>query len=79
MTKDANIFFGRPSNCGAIIMCCKGKIKTSKGYKWKYAEEDKSINCDTLIELKDFPDYAISEKGDIYNIRRQTYLKLHKN
>ena len=29
-------------NNGNITACCKGKLKTSGGYIWKYADEDKN-------------------------------------
>ena len=29
-------------NSSGIISCCRGKLKTSGGYIWKYADEDKN-------------------------------------
>lgn len=33
---------GKPITCGNISSCCKGKIKTAYGYKWEYAEKEKT-------------------------------------
>ena len=29
------------ADSSAIVKVCKGKLKTTKGYKWSYAEENK--------------------------------------
>ena len=35
---DGTKYIGK-NNSGAIVSCCKGKLKTAYGYKWKYINE----------------------------------------
>jgi hypothetical protein len=53
-----------------ISYACSGKIKSSKGFHWKYAKEKKEKKIDETegwVELPDYPHDKISSDGKIYS------------
>jgi hypothetical protein len=64
-----------------ISAVCKGKRKTTGGYKWKYVIEDEIIEEIDGKEIKDFPNYLITKDGKIYSKKTKKYLKpnIHSN
>ena len=65
---------------GTICKVCKGSgNKTAGGYIWKYDDEDilckRTENKDEpLTIINGYPNYGISQNGDIYSYARKRYL-----
>ncbi len=56
---------------------CRGNRKRTGGYVWKYIDKDFSkINEDEVDgkEIKDFPNYIITQDGKVYSKKRKDYL-----
>jgi len=56
---------------------CRGNRKSTGGYVWKYIDKDFSkINEDEVDgkEIKDFPNYIITNEGKVYSKKRKDYL-----
>jgi hypothetical protein len=62
-----------------ISAVCKGKSKSSGGFKWKYEIEDE-IDDETLNnikgkEIKDYANYLITKEGKVYSKKAKKFLK----
>ncbi len=50
-----DIYFDKKHTCSDIVKCCKGKLKSAKGYKWMYLSDyqekhpDFNIDCITTF------------------------------
>ncbi len=67
---------------GGIAKCCKGTRNSAGGYKWKFVDEnpnEKDINLDNFIEVNNFKNYLINNKGQIYSKPYKKLLKFQKN
>jgi hypothetical protein len=56
---------------------CRGNRKSTGGYVWKYIDKDFSkVNEDEVNgkEIKDFPNYIITQEGKVYSKKRKDYL-----
>ena len=69
---------------GSMSNVLTGRLKTLKGYKWSYVEEEKIV--DSLFEetrkwkkVVGYPCYRVSEDGRIYSEKRKALRKLTKN
>jgi hypothetical protein len=64
------------SNDRKISAVCKGKTKTSGGFKWKYVVEDNKVESMEVLgkEIKDYPNYLITCDGKIYSKRSKKFL-----
>ncbi len=49
----------------SISATCKGKLKTSKGFRWKYKSEENTKFCSLLKKTKIILQYSL--KGDLLN------------
>jgi NUMOD4 motif/HNH endonuclease/DNA endonuclease I-HmuI-like, NUMOD-like domain len=61
----------------AVIRALKGKNKTAGGFIWKYKnKDDNQVKIpDGCKKIKDFSNYMVSEKGEIYSLTTKRYLK----
>jgi hypothetical protein len=53
------------------------KLKSVNGYIWKYSEDkttEKNLNI-KWMKITEYPDYEVSEFGDVYSIRNNKILK----
>lgn len=64
-----------------ISAALRGKNPTAGGYRWKYSEEVKSeeFDLDDFIEISNYPNYMVSNKGQIYSKTFKRLLKPVKN
>lgn len=73
---------GLADNTG-IVKCCKGVNKTSGGFGWKYADENKNEQTDVDLkdykQIKEFPKYYISKEGKVYSQPYKKFLKFQDN
>lgn len=73
---------GLADNTG-IVKCCKGINKTSGGFGWKYADENKNEQTDVDLkdykQIKEFPKYYISKEGKVYSQPYKKFLKFQDN
>ena len=56
---------------------CRGNRKSTGGYVWKYIDKEFSkINIEDVVgkEIKDFPNYIITQDGKVYSKKRKDYL-----
>jgi len=80
--KEAAKVVGCHSRAIGLVLC--GKNPTAKGYTWKYTNAKTDNTEIDAIEMKiipDFPNYMVSKKGDVYNVRNKRIIKpiLNKN
>lgn len=63
-----------------ISTVCKGKQKSTGGYKWKYLIEEEIIKLDNIDgkEINNYPNYIITKEGNIYSKRSKKFLKPKK-
>jgi hypothetical protein len=70
------------TNCSdrKISSVCKGKQKSSGGFKWKYVIEDEQLDVNKIEgkEIKNYPNYLITKDGKIYSKRSKKFLKPKK-
>lgn len=72
--------------CTTASMCnaLKGRLKTLKGYKWKYAPVEEVKKDSLYLEsrkweiIEGYPDYRISKDGRVYTDKRKKLRKLVK-
>jgi len=64
------------SNDRRISQVCKGKSKSSGGFKWKYEIDDENIGDVVGKEIKEYPNYIITKEGRIYSKRSNKFLKV---
>lgn len=58
-----------------ISCVCKGKRKTTGGFIWKYSIiEEETPYLVFGVEIKDFPNYLITEDGKVYSQRLSKFL-----
>jgi hypothetical protein len=68
-----------------ISSVCKGKRQHAGGFRWKFTNENpnemhnKEIDLSDFVKIKGFPNYMISKKGSIYNLRFKKYMKASPN
>lgn len=64
-----------------ISAALRGKNPTAAGYKWKYFDETKSedFDLDDFTEISNYPNYLVSNKGQIYSKTFKRLLKPVKN
>jgi len=63
-----------------ILDHCKGRVKTSKRFYFKYKNDNNTINPPkNSKQLYNFPNYLISKEGKIYSKVRNKYLKTNMN
>ena len=49
-TKACSYLKANRNGCHAIYSCCKNKVKSAYGYKWKYIQDiDESLICDSFL------------------------------
>jgi len=56
---------------------CRGNRKSTGGYVWRYIDKEFSkINIEDVTgkEIKDFPNYIITQQGKVYSKKRKDYL-----
>lgn len=75
--KNANVSHQRISDA------CKLGKKVS-GYHWKYKKDSKihtpvDTNYIFVADIPDFPDYVITEYGDVYSLKKKIYLEYREN
>lgn len=60
-----------------ISAVCRGKRKTTGGFKWKYVNETviENINIKDGKTIKEFPNYIVFENGTVYSIKYKRILK----
>jgi hypothetical protein len=69
---------------GGIVKVCKGRLKTTGGFKWKYTDEnlnEQDLTDDELegfIQINEFPNYLIDRAGRIYSKPYKKFLKTAK-
>jgi len=74
-----------PANIsGACSSHLTNKIKTCRGYIWKYAIIEKPVNplvdeTEDWVELDEYPGYKISADGRVFSVQRKIIMKLQKN
>jgi hypothetical protein len=69
-------------DAGSIAKCCKGTYTTAGGFKWKFSEENPNERPVDLAGFKpviDFPNYLISNKGEVYSVPYKKIMKQQKN
>jgi hypothetical protein len=69
-------------DAGSIAKCCKGRQQTAGGFKWKFSEENPNERPVDLTGFKaviDFPNYLISNKGEVYSVPYKKIMKQQKN
>jgi hypothetical protein len=60
---------------------CRGNRKSTGGYVWKYIDKEFSkVNIEDVVgkEIKDFPNYIITQDGKVYSKKRKDYLIISK-
>lgn len=65
----------------SIIAVCRGRRKTSHGYIWKYSD-DKLLEAQPEPigkRMSEYPNYIITNEGNVYNSQTQRYLSLKKH
>lgn len=64
-----------------ISAALRGKNPTAAGYKWKYLDTSStdSYNLDEFVEISNYPNYMVSNKGQIYSKIFRRLLKPIKN
>lgn len=63
------------ANDRKISAVCKGKAKSSGGFIWKYSiEPDKLPYLIFGVEIKDYPNYMITEDGKVFSKRSSKFL-----
>lgn len=64
-----------------ITNVCVGKYKTSKGFVWKYADPNynKSIPVPDGIRIDGYPNYIITDMGQVYSLFYNKYLCIREN
>lgn len=65
-----------------IAKVCKGTRPKAGGFKWEFAvknENEGQIDLTGFVDLKDFPNYKISNNGTVYSIRFKKVLKFQIN
>jgi hypothetical protein len=81
--KDAKIKTGIDD--GSIANCCKGKVNTAGGYKWRFAKDNPNeFNVDEIdmaefIPVNGFHNHVISGDGRIISVRFKKIMKMQKN
>ncbi len=63
-----------------ISKACRGVLKTSGGYEWEYSD-NKDQPCEDIETWKiieDFPNYKVSQDGEIYSIRMKKKMRTYK-
>ena len=62
------------TNSKRISDVCKGKRKTTNNFKWEYVDNDNVIENVVGKEIQGYPNYLITESGEIYSKRLKKFL-----
>jgi hypothetical protein len=64
-----------------VSAALRGKNPTAAGFRWKYFDEIKveEFNTEDFVEISDYPNYMVSNKGQIYSKTFRRLLKPVKN
>jgi hypothetical protein len=63
------------TNDRQISAVCKGKSKSSGGFKWEYEIKDEINNIIDGKEIEGYPNYLITKDGKVYSKRAKIFLK----
>ena len=67
---------------GSICKVCKGRQNTAGGYKWKFVDDNENeceLDLSDFKEVKNFPNYKISNEGIVYSMSFKKILKQQMN
>lgn len=67
---------------GSICKVCKGRQNTAGGYKWEFVDDNPNecnLDLTNYEEIKDFPNYKISNDGIVYSTLFKKILKQQTN
>ena len=64
----------------AISKVCDNENKNCKGFKWRYeVKKEKTTIDNTLLPIKNYPNYLISSEGWVYSKNTKSKMKGCKN
>jgi len=67
---------------GGIAKCCKGTLKQSGGFIWKFVDVNPNegvIDTTDYIPVKDFKNYLINKEGNVYSVPYKKIMKQQAN
>ena len=63
------------TNDRQISSVCKGKRKSSGGFKWEYEIKEEIINSVEGTQIDNYPNYFITKDGKVYSKKARKFLK----